>query len=59
MTEYDPTEAIEDQAADAMRAAISMCREAGWSAADVARLVSIFFKVDEPALAAKEGQADG
>ena len=49
MTTYNPNEAIEDQAADAVNDAISLCKAAGWSMADLEGMVAHFYECNEAA----------
>jgi hypothetical protein len=52
MTKYDPNIAIEDQAAEAMSAAVSLCKAAGWYRKDVDGMLTIYFETNEAAVAA-------
>jgi len=54
MNTYDPDEAVEDQAADAMQWAVAICKAAGWSLNDVKSLAEIMHENVEPASPAKE-----
>jgi hypothetical protein len=52
MTKYDPNIAIEDQAADAMSTAVSLCMAAGWYRKDIDGMLTVFFENNEAAVAA-------
>ena len=56
MNTYDPNEAVEDQAADAMQSAVAICKAAGWSTKDIASLAAFNCEMVAPAIPQKEGE---
>ena len=53
MNNYNPNEAIEDQAADAMQLAVSICKAAGWSSQSTLRLADMIWEQVAPATPSK------